>query len=510
MSIYPKSIRARLILEFTVVVTIVLALFGYYNYSRTASQLEENLTQQAKATIERLSVSLPGPIWNYEPEFIDKNVLSEMQADFVSGISVKSKTEVLALFIKDDAGEIVKSKALPKGFSDKLSETLLFNDDGELQEVGTVEIFIDDSKVQEILQGVLMRQVIQALILDVLIALLIFFIIMRIVLKPLNQIGTAINDIASGEGDLTQRLDTNSATEISSLAQGFNGFVENLQTIVTELFSLSEKLQSTALESRQIIDETSEGVLNQQTKIDMVATATSEMSQSIGNVANNANAASESASDANHKAEEGNHIVNQAVTVIQSLANEITSVTQATQQLITEGENIGTVLDVIKSISEQTNLLALNAAIEAARAGEAGRGFAVVADEVRTLAQKTNESTDEIHQSILNLRSCSETVEKGIVNLEHHASSGVTKVSDAGEAINKILDAVNTIAEMNSHIAEASQEQSSVISEINENIVNISMVAEETAERAKETGEKSGEVETLANNIRDMMSRFKI
>ncbi|MDE1463895.1 methyl-accepting chemotaxis protein [Spartinivicinus poritis] len=509
----PQSIRARFILLFIAIVSIVLFAFGYYNYSITKSGLEEELTTQAANATKRLSVSLPGPIWNYEPEFINSNVISEMQAaKFIAGIQVKSKSDVLALYGRDEADhkKIIKAKAPPAKVSSTIEKELIFDDDGDQQNVGTVVMYIDDSFVKAKLRENLIIQVVQGVVLDILIAGLIMIIVSRIVVTPLRNVTDAINDIAGGGGDLTQRLETRSATEVSELAQGFNAFVAKLQEIIRELSHVSVQLLSSSQDSGNIINEQTEGILSQQTKIDMVATATSEMSQSISSVADNANSASESAQDANNKASEGTHVVSQAVNAIQSLADEITAVTHATQQLITEGENIGTVLDVIKSISEQTNLLALNAAIEAARAGEAGRGFAVVADEVRTLAQKTNESTDEIHQSILNLRSCSETVEKGIVNLEHHANSGVEKVTEAGSAIAKILDAVNTITEMNSHIAEASQEQSQVISEINENIVNISVVAEETVERSKETLSKSNEVEGLANQLQAVVGRFKI
>ncbi|WP_163833515.1 methyl-accepting chemotaxis protein [Spartinivicinus ruber] len=507
----PKSIRARFILLFVAVVSVVLFVFGYYNYSSAKASLEEELNTQAENATKRLSVSLPGPIWNYEPEFINSNVTSEMQAaKFIAGIQVKSKSDVLALFGRDEERKVVKAKAAPDNYSSTIEKELIFDDDGDQQNVGTVVMYIDDSFVKAKLKENLIIQIVQGLVLDTLIACLIMVIVSRIVITPLRNVTDAINDIAGGGGDLTQRLETKSATEVSELATGFNAFVAKLQAIIRELSHVSVQLLSSSQDSGNIINEQTEGILSQQTKIDMVATATSEMSQSISSVADNANSASESAQDANNKASEGTHVVNQAVNAIQSLADEITAVTHATQQLITEGENIGTVLDVIKSISEQTNLLALNAAIEAARAGEAGRGFAVVADEVRTLAQKTNESTDEIHQSILNLRSCSETVEKGIVNLEHHANSGVEKVTEAGSAIAKILDAVNTITEMNSHIAEASQEQSQVISEINENIVNIAVVAEETVERSKETLSKSNEVEGLANQVQAVVGRFKI
>lgn len=508
----PKSIRARFIILFVAIVSIVLFGFGFFNYTTTKSSMETELDTQAKNTMQRLSVSLPGPIWNYEPEFINSNVISEMRAgNFIAGIQVKSKSDVLALFGRDKENEnkAVKVKTAPDT-NNFMTRDLIFDGDGDQQNVGTVVLYLDYSVINAQLHKILMTQILQGVVLDVLIAVLIMVIVSRIVITPLRNVTHAINDIAGGGGDLTQRLETRSATEVSELAQGFNAFVVKLQDIIRELSHVSIQLLSSSQDSGNIINEQTDGIVSQQTKIDMVATATSEMSQSISSVADNANSASESAQDANHKASEGTHVVNQAVNAIQSLADEITAVTHATQQLITEGENIGTVLDVIKSISEQTNLLALNAAIEAARAGEAGRGFAVVADEVRTLAQKTNESTDEIHQSILNLRACSETVEKGIVNLEHHANSGVEKVTEAGSAIAKILEAVNAISEMNSHIAEASQEQSQVISEINENIVNISVVAEETVERSKNTLSKSNEVEELANQVQSVVGRFKI
>ncbi|WP_159084304.1 methyl-accepting chemotaxis protein [Dongshaea marina] len=233
------------------------------------------------------------------------------------------------------------------------------------------------------------------------------------------------------------------------------------------------------------------------------------MSQSIASVADNAGLASQAAQDATDKATNGGELVNHSIAAIESLANEIGLVTQATEQLNVESNNIGTVLDVIKNISDQTNLLALNAAIEAARAGEAGRGFAVVAEEVRNLALKTTQSTEEINNSISTLRSATDLVRSGIQKLEDHASQGSQKVGLAGGALEEILAGIDQINQMNAHIAEASGEQSQVIGEINENIVNISTVAEQTVRNAEETLQKSSGVEELSVELQQMMSKFR-
>lgn len=507
----PKTIRSQLIISVVFIVTINLLLFGSYNYHSTRGQLTADLSKQAQASAYRLSVSLPAPIWNYESSFIETNILSEMNAEFIEAVQISNNNDIIAAYQRDDQGKIEKVTEIQYHANETtLKEDLNYNEDDKAQFVGTLQLVVNYKIIEPALNQLIINQLVQGMILELTIGLLMFVCLWRFVLSPVQQINIAINDIASGDGDLTRQLDVDHGREINDLAGGFNRFVSNLHEMIFNLRGVSNQLQQRSRASYQVIDETAQSVIAQQDQIKMVATATSEMSYSIKDVVASANEASLATNTANDKAIEGAQVIQSSITQIKALEQDIKAVTETTQQLIAEGENIANVLDVIKSISEQTNLLALNAAIEAARAGDAGRGFAVVADEVRTLAQKTGESTEEIQTSVHTLRSSSEAVSSTIIKLQSKIEESVDSVIKADDAISDIVTSVTCINKMNCQITEASEQQSQVINEINENIVNISSTAEKTADMAKLTMAKGTEVEELALDMQNTISIFKI
>lgn len=505
------SIRGQIISFSLLVVSVVLITFGYYNYDSKKSQLISNIYKQSNSTISRLEFSLPPQVWNFEIDFMKKSIESEMQIEHISAIMVLNGKEFISGYIRNDNKEVVSIDSI-KSFDGKniLSRDLTYREDDKVNTVGIVQLVIDETVIDPVLKRVLIEQIIQGIILELIICSLIFFTVWRFVLVPIDKVNKAIRNIASGEGDLTQRLDTSGSKEMNQLAEGVNTFIINLQNIVQNLRLTSDNLQETSRDNHQVINQATKNAIVQQAEIEMVATATSEMSTSTGGVATNANEASLAANKANQKAVNVASVVECAIQDIELLEKEIFLVDQATQQLITEGNNIAKVLDVIKNISEQTNLLALNAAIEAARAGESGRGFAVVADEVRNLAFKTGESTDEIQKSILKLNQSSNAAENVITNLRAQVSKNVETVSQAGASIKDILDDIDYINNMNNHIAEAAQEQSQVINEVNENIVNIFSASEMSAEISKTAMSKSNKIEQLALEMQETIKTFKI
>jgi methyl-accepting chemotaxis protein len=260
----------------------------------------------------------------------------------------------------------------------------------------------------------------------------------------------------------------------------------------------------------QNIQDSAEGVQQQQAETEQLATATTEMLNTVGSVAHNAEDAALAAENADKEAKGGQEIVNNTVNSIYSLSSEVESAASAINQLSADSESIGAVLDVIKSIAEQTNLLALNAAIEAARAGEQGRGFAVVADEVRTLAGRTQASAQEIEDMIARLQSSAADAVKTMNSGQEQTKACVEQAASAGSALQKITDAVTVISDMNKDIASAADEQSSVTQEMNQNAVTISEVADRNAESGKFLAESSSELSTLASELQDMISRFKL
>lgn len=326
---------------------------------------------------------------------------------------------------------------------------------------------------------------------------------------PIKSAVDAMNEIASGDGDLTKRLDEDGKDEVALLGQAFNRFAEKVRVMVEQVSGSTSQLAAAAEEMSMITGDTNTGVQKQQAETEMVATAMNEMTSTVQEVARHATEASEAAQSADTETQEGKMVVQKAVDTINSLATEIEAATSVISKLESDSENIGSVLDVIRGIAEQTNLLALNAAIEAARAGEQGRGFAVVADEVRTLASRTQESTQEIQTMIESLQNGSRNAVKAMGKSQEQSQQSVEQALKAQSSLDAITEAVATISTMNIQIASAAKEQSSVSEEINKNVVNISQVVEQTAEGAQQTLTASHELANLASELQGLVGQFK-
>jgi len=331
-----------------------------------------------------------------------------------------------------------------------------------------------------------------------------------VVVKPIKQAVEAMRDIAQGEGDLTRRLKVQGRDEIAQLATAFNNFAEKIHAVVSKVISATTSLSGAASELSAITAQSSEGVTRQQMETEQVATAMNEMTSTVQEVANHAEQAAKAANDANNYSHKGNTIVSNSVSAIGDLANEITNASSVITQVEKDSQDIGGVLDVIRGIAEQTNLLALNAAIEAARAGEQGRGFAVVADEVRTLASRTQESTEEIQHMIEKLQHGAHNAVDAMHSSQTRATDTVEHSSKAGEALNSITQSVDSITSMNLQIASAAEEQSQVAEEINQNVVRITDIAQETSGSMQQIAASSDELAELSVSLDKLMGSFKV
>jgi len=320
----------------------------------------------------------------------------------------------------------------------------------------------------------------------------------------------AMQDIAEGDGDLTQKLDEKGKDEIAGLAKAFNIFVAKIATLLGSVSEVGNEIAASASQMSMTAERTNKGITEQQSETDQTATAITEMVQTAQEIARNASGAADAAHAADEEAQNGQSVVKFTVDSIQTLANEVDQAATVIDQLEADSEDIGKVIDVIKGIAEQTNLLALNAAIEAARAGEQGRGFAVVADEVRTLASRTQESTEEIMQIIERVQG---GARKAVTAMETGKTQTVISVEQAvkaGESLAAITQAVSTINDMNTQIAHAAGQQSEVAEEVDKNVVNIARIGNESMENAQQTSDSSSSLWNNASKLESLLSQFKL
>jgi len=330
----------------------------------------------------------------------------------------------------------------------------------------------------------------------------------RYINRALNQLGETIVSV-SVEKDLRRRVTIENNDEIGQLGQHVNNMLSDFQASINKIAQLSGKLLSSTQVVARTTEKSSNDLKQQEAEIQQVATAMSEMSYAVQEVVNNANHAADATVQANQEAISGKQVVASSIDSMDALAQMVERAAKAMEQLKNDSENIGVILDVIGDIADQTNLLALNAAIEAARAGEQGRGFAVVADEVRTLAGRTQKSTTEIQRMIEQLQSGATDAVNIMDSGRKQAQSSVDQVRNAGVTLDAISQVMGKIADMNSQIAVSAKEQNSTAAEINRNISNISGITEETTKGAELTFETSASLHTLAEEMGELVKQFK-
>ncbi|MSN24602.1 MAG: HAMP domain-containing protein [Geobacter sp.] len=372
--------------------------------------------------------------------------------------------------------------------------------------VGT-GIYIDDvtAHVHEIQIGIGI-----ALLVILALSILLAWVVSRTVTGPIKAVVNTIKDIAQGEGDLTRRLPILGRNEVGELSEWFNTFVGNLHNIISQVSGSSLQLASSALQLQQTSHQMTDSIAQLSSQSTSLATAGEEMSATSGDIASNCHHAANNAGGATQKATEGAAVVGQSIAVMNTIAERVQKAASTVDALGVRSEQIGAIIGTIEDIADQTNLLALNAAIEAARAGEQGRGFAVVADEVRALAERTTRATKEIGEMIKAIQKETKEAVSSMEQSVTQVEQGTSHAAESGRSLQEILDIINDVTEQISQIATAAEEQTATTREISSNVMNLNDLAQQNDHALHETAVAANDVSRQAEELKRLVGHFKL
>ncbi|ENO3962862.1 methyl-accepting chemotaxis protein [Vibrio vulnificus] len=509
-----KSLKVVFLLQVILAVTLVLLVSAFIKYQDFKQSLTADLHTSVQNTSQRMSVSLPRAVWDFDLDTARTAISAELNLPEISAIQLTDTQGAELLFLRlEGQGENkkltdVKNK---QRYSDQqsLSRELTFLDYGEEKPVGTVKVFFDTAILEQKLRESLLLNIIELVVLDLIISIVIVAVLATTVLRPIRQLTEVIQALSSGDGDLSNKLAPARFKEFDDITDGINTFTESLRVIVQDVslssVTLEEKARANGTAARANADKLDQ----QRHQLTTVAAAATELNHSVSIVADTAAQTADQA----HTATDLTHSVNEAIEKsaceIVNMREEMDHVNQEMHILVGEGDKITTVLNVINDISEQTNLLALNAAIEAARAGEQGRGFAVVADEVRNLAVKTSQSTEQIQKNIVALGNATNSVEQELSRIASLLEKTASRVSESQHSVNQVQELISIISDRNGQISQATEEQRQAVEEISQAIVEASEASNDVSSGAVQTAQRTEEVLSLSKNIAQHMKKFR-
>lgn len=481
----------------TILVSIVLIAKGAYDYKVVKSSLLVEANKSITLASERLKLNLPAAIWMDLSEQIVKIGSSELETPYVYGIEIKTVD-----------GEVKYTKHNQGIKGAEIKQPLVNIDYGEETIVGDIVISIDQQAINTKTQAALVQIIIGVVLVDVLLVLILFILTRVIVTNPLQKVIIAVTDIAHGDGDLTKRLEIKTQDEMGELAKQINHFFDKTQAMINTIITTTQVISDTSSAVKSDVNEANALFEKQYIEIDMLATAITEMAASTEEISLTSQQSSQSAFEAKEQANEVGLVVNKSMLSVNELSSDLDNASQVISVLATTVDQMVNVIDVIKAIAEQTNLLALNAAIEAARAGEQGRGFAVVADEVRALASRTQQSTKQISQMIAELQQGTSSAVVVVQNSKTKGENTTEMMLHSVEYITKIITASDDISDTSLQISTSVQEQSSVTSSLDVNINGIVSNGQESNELINQIKVKANLLDDHVNNLKTLTSQF--
>lgn len=495
-----------------VVQSAVGILEHFHALERAGTLNKEQAQQQAAAAIRTMRYDGQEYFWinDQTPVMVMHPTNPKLEGQNLSGFKDPDGkalfNEMVAITQRQGAGQVDYRWPKPGSAEPvpKVSYVQLFQPWGWIIGSG---VYVDD--VAEEFQKQAISAVLVGLLITALMAVLVVLIV-RSITQPLQRAVDAMANIASGDGDLTRNLDTHGQDELSALSRHFNAFTEKLRQVISQSLESAHKLDHAARELGHISGQAQLHSEQQSQQMDLVATAVNEVTYGVQDVAKNAENAASEVQAAEDQARQGQHNIEISLRQISDLSATINQAVSVIQALAQESTQIGSVLEVIRSIAEQTNLLALNAAIEAARAGEQGRGFAVVADEVRLLAQRTQKSTAEIQVMIERLQGNSEAAVKVINDSSKASQLTIEQASQAGTSLAQIATGLRNLSGLNASIASATLQQSHVVEDINQNVTQAASLAQENAQAAQQSSTAGKQLGQLAEQLNRLLSQFKV
>ena len=509
-----KNLKAAFLLQVIASVTVVLIISSFIKYHNFKSNLEQDLDLSVNNAALRLSLSLPSLIWDFDLEAAKSSIAAELNSPGIAAIQIIDTEGKDVLFLHH--GVVDGRKKLTTVTEDSdidrarvFNELLTFTEDDEDNEVGEINVYFDATSMNAKLSHSIKINIIELVILDLVICITIVIALSAKVLNPLKQLTERIHALSSGEGDLSNKIERAKYREFDAITSSINKFTDALKLIVTDVKLASISLDDKATANGNAARGNAEKLENQKNQLTTVAAAATELSQSVSMVADTVSENASQAHDAADLANNVNTVMEASSQEILNMREEMEHVNAEMHTLVEEGEKITTVLNVINDISEQTNLLALNAAIEAARAGEQGRGFAVVADEVRNLAVKTSKSTEQIQTNISALNQATNSVESEISRIATMLESTASKVADSRSYVTDVQGLISTLSEQSGQISHATEEQRTAVEEISQAIVEASDASEEVSATALQNSANSEEVLRLSQTIAQHMAKFR-